>query len=176
MFITMGAIDKAAHMWGAQADNRAAGLQHAGRQTHVRCAAENADVQLGKILAAIKQVDAAKGGHTLVVLTADHGATYGEHFYGKTSSGGGDSNWYYAPSNLGVWDAGSAGALDTVTYSNPSPDIAATERRRQRAVLLPVHRDRGVAARPVDVRQEGQGGAAARPARRDRDVLEERRR
>ena len=34
-------------------------------------------MQLGKILDAVKAVDAEDGGHTLVVLTADHGATYG---------------------------------------------------------------------------------------------------
>ncbi len=52
------------------------------------------------------------------MLTADHGATYGETFLGKTRSGAGDSNWYYAPN--GVWDAGS---FDTVTYHDPSPDL-----------------------------------------------------
>ena len=75
-------------------------------QTHVKCAAANADVQFGKLLDKVKDVDAAKGGETLVVLTADHGATYGEAFNGKTTSGAGDTNWYYAPN--GVWDAGAA--------------------------------------------------------------------
>ncbi len=125
MFVTMGGIDKAAHMWGAQADNAPQDCTTLAGMTHTQCAAENADVQLGKILDAVKAVDAAKGGHTLVVLTADHGATYGEHFYGKQTVDAGNSNWYYAPATLGVWDAGTAGALDQVTYSNPSPDIAA---------------------------------------------------
>jgi len=125
MFLTLGGIDKAAHMWGAQADTAPQDCSTLAGMTHVRCAAENADVQLGKVLDAIKKVDAAKGGHTLVVLTADHGATYGQHFYGKKTVDAGNSNWYYAPANLGVWDAGSGGALDKVTYSNPSPDIAA---------------------------------------------------
>ena len=112
MFVTMGAIDKAAHMWGAQDDAaNFTGACHTGdpvadgaAQTHVRCAAENADVQLGKMLDAVKALDASDGGETLVVLTADHGATYGKNFYGKTTAGAGDSNWYYAPT--GVWDAG----------------------------------------------------------------------
>jgi hypothetical protein len=126
MFITMGGIDKAGHMWGAQADTAPQDCSTLAGQTHVRCAAENADVQLGKILAAIQQVDAQRGGHTLVVLTADHGATYGQSFHGKTTAGAGDSNWYYAPANLGVWDAGSSSSavLEKVAYSNPSPDIA----------------------------------------------------
>ena len=125
MFITMGGIDKAGHMWGAQNDVAPAQCTTLAEQTHVKCAAENADVQLGKILAAVHQVDVQRGGHTLVVLTADHGATYGQNFYGKTTAGAGDSNWYYAPPNLGVWDAGTLGVLDTATYSNPSPAIAA---------------------------------------------------
>jgi arylsulfatase A-like enzyme len=125
MFITMGGIDKAGHMWGAQDDTAPQDCTTLAGMSHVRCAAENADVQLGKILAAVRQVDAEKGGHTLVVLTADHGATFGQNFYGKTASGSGDSNWYYAPANLGVWDAGTNGVLDQVTYSNPSPDVAA---------------------------------------------------
>jgi hypothetical protein len=123
MFITLGAIDKAGHMWGADADAAPSACTTGAQQTHVRCAAENADVQLGKLLAAIAAVDATKGGETLVVLTADHGATYGESFYGKPTAGAGDTNWYYAPN--GVWDAGSgASAIDTTTYNNPSPELA----------------------------------------------------
>jgi arylsulfatase A-like enzyme len=61
------------------------------------------------------------------VLTADHGATYGKNFYGKKTIDAGDSNWYYAPSDLGVFDAGSgasgSSAPDTVTYSNPSDPV-----------------------------------------------------
>jgi hypothetical protein len=124
MFITLGAIDKAAHMWGAQADTAAQDCSTLAGMTHTQCAAENADVQLGKIRDEIAAVDAADGGHTLLVLTADHGATYGANFYGKQTADAGNSNWYYAPANLGVWDAGTNGALDTVTYSNPSPEIA----------------------------------------------------
>lgn len=112
MFVTLGAIDKAAHMWGAQADaasftgdcNDPDPVTRGANQTHVRCAAENADVQLGKLLDTVSELDTTHGGETLVVLTADHGATYGKNFYGKTTSGAGDSNWYYAPN--GVWDAG----------------------------------------------------------------------
>ncbi|MFO1435189.1 MAG: alkaline phosphatase family protein [Gammaproteobacteria bacterium] len=130
MFVTLGAIDKAAHMWGAQYDAvNFNGSCYTGTDaeigaalTHVRCAAENADVQLGKLLNQLKIVDAARGGETLVVLTADHGATYGENFYGKNTSGAGDSNWYYAP--YGVWDAGSgATEIDTTTYNSPSPAL-----------------------------------------------------
>jgi arylsulfatase A-like enzyme len=124
MFVTMGGIDKAGHMWGAQDDTAPQDCTTAAGMTHVRCAAENADVQLGKLMDEVAQVDAQKGGRTLVVLTADHGATYGKDFYGKQTAGASDSNWYYAPSRLGVWDAG---ALDTSTYSSPSSAVAALD-------------------------------------------------
>ena len=129
MFVTLGAIDKAAHMWGAQKDaatfmgacNTGDPVADGAAQTHVRCAAENADVQLGKMLDAVEALDAADGGETLVVLTADHGATYGEHFYGKDTAGAGDSNWYYAPT--GVWDAGSFIPATDPLYNQPSPSL-----------------------------------------------------
>jgi type I phosphodiesterase/nucleotide pyrophosphatase len=138
MFVTLGAIDKAAHMWGAQDD--AANFTgdcsdpdpviRGANQTHVRCAAENADVQLGKLLDAVSTLDASDGGETLVVLTADHGATYGKDFYGKTTSGAGDSNWYYAP--VGVWDGGalvspncSAPCVPSQIYNQPSSNLQA---------------------------------------------------
>ena len=131
MFVTLGAIDKAAHMWGAQddADNANPDCSTLAGSTHVKCAAETADVQLGRLLAEVADIDQERGGKTLVVLTADHGATYAAgpnyaNFYGKTTSGAGDSNWYYAPSDLGVYDAGSsAGAADTTTYSDPSDAV-----------------------------------------------------
>jgi arylsulfatase A-like enzyme len=129
MFVTLGAIDKAAHMWGAQADAaNFLGDCHSGdpvadgaAQTHVRCAAENADVQLGRLMDEVEALDATDGGETLVVLTADHGATYGQHFYGKTTSGAGDSNWYYAPT--GVWDAGAFVPPTSTLYNQPSPAL-----------------------------------------------------
>ena len=124
MFVTMGGIDKAGHMWGAQADTAPQDCTSLSGMTHVRCAAENADVQLGRLLAEVRKVDAARGGKTLVVLTADHGATYGKHFYGKVAPGASDSNWYYAPPELGVWDAGAeATEPDKVTYSDPAPAV-----------------------------------------------------
>jgi hypothetical protein len=125
MFVTLGAIDKAGHMWGAQNDTGGGTCTTGAEQTHVKCAAANADVQFGRILDAVAAVDESEGGETLVVLTADHGATYAENFYGKTTSAAGDTNWYYAPN--GVYDAGacapSTSCPDTTTYNNPSPAL-----------------------------------------------------
>lgn len=126
MFVTLGGIDKAGHMWGAQDDavkftgscTTGTPEEIGAAQTHVRCAAEIADQQFGRVLDAALAQDRKDGGRTLVVLTADHGATWGENFYGKLAAGAGDSNWYWAPK--GVWDAG---AFDTTTYNSPSPAV-----------------------------------------------------
>lgn len=126
MFVTLGGIDKAGHMWGAQKDAATftgsctvgTPAEVGAAQTHVRCAAEEADQQLGKLMATVKALDAADGGETLVVLTADHGATYADTYYGKNALLAGDSNWYWAPN--GVYDGG---AFDDVTYNSPSPAL-----------------------------------------------------
>jgi arylsulfatase A-like enzyme len=77
------------------------------------------------MLDAVADLDAADGGETLVVLTADHGATWGEDFYGTTGPVGiSNSNWYYAP--VGVFDAGSAGPFvppSDPLYNLPSPAL-----------------------------------------------------
>jgi hypothetical protein len=49
MFITLGGIDKAGHMWGAQRDDGVYDCATGAGQTHVRCAAAIADQQLGRI-------------------------------------------------------------------------------------------------------------------------------
>ncbi len=74
-------------------------------------AAENADVQLGRMLDRLEQL--GELDDTLVVLTADHGATWGEEFYGKTAAGSSssDTNWYYGPDSL------------PSVYNNPSPAL-----------------------------------------------------
>ena len=121
MFISLGGIDKAGHMWGAQNDTGVYDCSTGAGQTHVRCAAAIADAQLGRILDQIAAIDATRGGETLVVLTADHGATWGDHFYGKTTAGASDSNWYYAPT--GVYDGGSLLPPSDPTYNQPAPAL-----------------------------------------------------
>ena len=121
MLLTFGAIDKAAHMWGAQADTAVVDCSTSAGQTHVRCSAEQADVQLGKVLAQIALVDAADGGETLVVLASDHGGTYGRYFHGKTFADAASSNWYYAPT--GVWDGSTYYPPTNATYNQPSPAL-----------------------------------------------------
>jgi arylsulfatase A-like enzyme len=110
MFVTMAGIDKAGHMWGAEDDVQSA-PGSLDEQTHVQWQAENADRQLGKLLAELD----AQGilDDTLVVLTADHGAIAGTNFQGKTAAGSAtsDTNWYYGPDSL------------PSVYNNPSPSL-----------------------------------------------------
>jgi hypothetical protein len=118
MFVTLGGIDKGGHMWSADQDTDGHDCSTGAGQTHVDCMAKNADDQLGRMLDKLTSLGLLD--ETLVVLTADHGATNAAagKFYGKTTPGASDSNWYWAPD--GVWDAG---VFDTVTYSNPSPAL-----------------------------------------------------
>ena len=116
MFVTLGGIDKAAHMWGADQDTTGHDCSTGEGQVHVDCQAKNADVQLGRMLTKLK--DLGLLDETLVVLTADHGATHGANFYRKTTLEASNSNWYWAPN--GVWDAG---VFDTTTYNSPSPAL-----------------------------------------------------
>jgi predicted AlkP superfamily pyrophosphatase or phosphodiesterase len=110
MFVTMAGIDKAGHMWGAENDVQSA-PGSIDEQTHVQWQAENADAQLGKLLAELKSQGILD--ETLVVLTADHGAIAGTNFQGKTAAGSGtsDTNWYYGPDSL------------PTVYNNPSPSL-----------------------------------------------------
>ncbi|HEX5016951.1 MAG TPA: alkaline phosphatase family protein [Actinomycetes bacterium] len=112
MFVTLGGIDKAGHMWGAQSDRQSV-PGSPDFQTHVKFNAENADLQLGRMLDKLEEL--GELDDTLVVLTADHGATFGEEYYGKTAPGvstTSDTNWYYGPTSL------------PSQYNNPSPSLS----------------------------------------------------
>jgi arylsulfatase A-like enzyme len=116
MFLTLGAIDKAGHMWGANKDVQTPRTDP-GYQTHVKFSAKNADMQLGRILAKLR--DLGQLDETLVVLTADHGATHGANFYGQKTAGASTNNWYYgeaANDGNGLAVAG--------PYNTPSPALA----------------------------------------------------
>ena len=124
MFVTLGAIDKAGHMWGADADTDGHDCSVGTGQVHVDCAAKIADVQLGRLLQ--KLDDLGQLDETLVVLTADHGATHGAPFLGKMTSGAGDSNWYYDATGRCLSTAASARSALGSTRTTP--------RRRDRRV------------------------------------------
>ncbi len=100
MFVNFGAIDKIGHMWGGGAvDN----VKKYGwdpnsiyNQVHLPFIAKNADNQLGRLIGTLKALHEFK--QTLIVVVADHGSTYGKHFYGINDQNAGDYNWYYGTS------------------------------------------------------------------------------
>jgi hypothetical protein len=100
LFVNLGGIDKVGHMWGGgEADTIARYGWDANSfyaQAHMPFIAKNADVQLGRIIGALKAAGQFKD--TLIVLVADHGSTYARHFYGRNEQNAGDYNWYYGSS------------------------------------------------------------------------------
>ena len=106
LWITFSAMDKIGHMWGGgQVDNLQNYLWDPNslvNQVHMQWIASNADAMLGALIDKLK----AKGIYddTLIVLTADHGSTYGKGagFKGdQVYDGGNLKNWY-----AGAWHGG----------------------------------------------------------------------
>lgn len=85
MLVSLGAIDKAGHMWGPD--------DQAGGNTHLPFLADLADQQVGRIVDALET--AGIRDETLIVVTADHGAQTGVNFYGVNQPFRSDFNWYY---------------------------------------------------------------------------------
>ena len=147
LWITFSAIDKIGHMWGGgEVDTLATYNWTPGtlfEQVHMPWAAKTADDQLGRVIDALK----AKGefDSTLIVVTADHGSTYGgKSDYGDNVYDGGNVGGWYA----GTWFPG----YTTPTVPNTcrrSGGAQAAHGHRQGRVQLPVHRHR-------DVAQDGQ--------------------
>lgn len=92
MLVTLGGIDKAGHMWGAYRDNNSA-PGSIDEQSRVPFAAKFADEQLGRMLRQLERL--GQLDETLIVITADHGATSAKHFYGSDERGAGYYNWYF---------------------------------------------------------------------------------
>jgi len=120
LWVTFSSIDKIGHMWGGGAIDTEAtyGWDPASifRQIHMPWVAKNADDQLGKLIAKLKEL--GQFNDTLIVVTADHGATYGaapDGFKGVNAYDAGNKyNWY-----AGAWHAGSS----TVSTSTGSPAL-----------------------------------------------------
>ena len=107
LFVTFSNIDKIGHMWGGgPVDNLKNYTWTPADLTdtiHMPWTAKNADEQLGKLIAKLKELNQFKD--TLIVVTADHGETYGgKGWYGKNAYDGGNSSWY-AGTWLPGWDS-----------------------------------------------------------------------
>ena len=88
------------HMGGAGRCPSGELLDGAGADPRVLCSGDRRP-GVRPILDAVEALDAEDDGDTLVVLTADHGGTFGQSFYGRTEEGLSNSNWYYAPQGVG---------------------------------------------------------------------------
>jgi len=107
LWVTFSAMDKIGHMWGGGAIDTTATYTWDPaailNQVHMPWIAKNADDQLGKLIAKLKQLN--QFNDTLIVVTADHGSTYGkgDGFKGVNAYNKGNANWY-----AGSWHAGSS--------------------------------------------------------------------
>ena len=107
LWVTFSAIDKIGHMWGGGAIDTTATYTWDPaailNQVHMPWIAKNADDQLGKLIAKLKLLN--QFNDTLIVVTADHGSTYGKDdgFKGVNAYNMGNANWY-----AGRWHAGSS--------------------------------------------------------------------
>jgi hypothetical protein len=103
LFVTLSAMDKIGHMWGGGSVDD---LKHYTwdpssnfNWVHMPFAAQNADMQLGRLVDKLKEL--GQFDDTLIVVTADHGgqaATKG--FYGTDVYDGGNKGGWYA----GTWN------------------------------------------------------------------------
>jgi len=94
MLVSLGAIDKAGHMWGTEDEGEAgASPGSVEEMRHLPFLAKLADTQVGRIRDALD--DAGLLEETLIVITADHGAQTGTNFYGVDAPFRSDFNWYY---------------------------------------------------------------------------------
>ena len=127
MLVSLGGIDKLGHMWGPE-DEETGPPGSDQEMRHLPFIAKNADVQVGRIVEALRAQGLLK--ETLIVITADHAAQTGRPFLGRldtfppgvpdsnlcdpaTGSTGlrSDCNWYY-------------GRDADEIYLDPSPAIA----------------------------------------------------
>jgi predicted AlkP superfamily pyrophosphatase or phosphodiesterase len=122
LWVTFSAIDKIGHMWGGGAIDTMATYNwdpsvFVQNTIHMPWVAKNADDQLGRLIAELKAKD--QFNDTLIIVTADHGSTYGaapDGFKGVDAlNAGNNTNWY-----AGSWHAGAA----SLSTSPGSPALA----------------------------------------------------
>ena len=94
MLVSLGAIDKLGHMWGPNDQGEPGALPGSVEEMrHLPFIAKLADEQVGRIVDALDTAGILD--ETLVVVTADHGAQTGEHFFGVNQAFQSNFNWYY---------------------------------------------------------------------------------
>jgi hypothetical protein len=108
LFLTMGGIDKAGHMWGGLNDRPPFPRGAQGKMSHLPYVAKNADAQVGRLVDKLRRL--GQLDETLIVLTTDHAQLTSRHFYGENGPGRGNYNWYY-------------GADEDESYLDPQPAL-----------------------------------------------------
>jgi hypothetical protein len=115
LFVGLAGPDKMAHMWGP--DDSVTGPTATDAMIHLPGALATVDQQVGRLLDELETEGILD--ETLIVVTADHGMTEAERFYGNPGvsnvSGQGDLNWYYGAET---------GTRADESYLSPSPAIA----------------------------------------------------
>jgi hypothetical protein len=89
MMVSLGGIDKLGHMWGPEDQGEPGAAPGSDAELrHLPFIAKNADLQVGRIVDALKRRGLRKD--TLIVITADHAAqtgTPGSSFFGELAPG-----------------------------------------------------------------------------------------
>ena len=142
MMVTLGSVDKAAHMWGTDDDGPSGVGDDTYEQAHLPFAARTADVQVGRLLAALD----AQGirDETLVVLTTDHAGQTAHRYHGQDGAGPRQLQLVLRRGLRRDVPAAAAGAR-------------AARGHGQRRLQLPGRPHRHVAARPL-AGEAGRGG------------------
>ena len=109
MLLTLGAIDKASHMWGGITDDAEYPPGSPEEMAHLRFVARTADEQVGRVVDRLREL--GQLDETLIVLTTDHAGQPSRRFHGVNAAGRGDFNWYYGETKNG-------------TFLDPSPSLA----------------------------------------------------
>ena len=162
MLLTLGAIDKASHMWGGITDT---GTYPPGSTRSRRTCASSPRRRTSRSAGSSSKLrDLASSTRRSSCSRPTTPASRRSHFNGVNAAGRSDFNWYY-------------GATQNGTFLAPSPSLAAADRHRQRALHLPGLGDPHVAHRHLAAAKmsagQGDGDAAGRdrhvPAERDGD-------
>jgi len=97
--LNFSGIDKIGHMWGGgSVDKVAWDPTDLLTEIHMPFMAKNADNQLGRVIAKLKELH--QWSQTMVVVLADHGSTYAKKAHYVDAAGGGNLSWYYDPNSL----------------------------------------------------------------------------
>lgn len=107
LLVTLGGVDKAGHMMGADHDLLAPNAS----EIHMIDQLRTADAQLGRLLDALERRGLTSG--TAIVVTADHGGMWAENFHARGRPEHADDDW--------KWGRYANGK----SFLDPQPEIAA---------------------------------------------------